>query len=1048
MSVESLGNTLAIQKYINDAETAQSVTKEELQQGMMMFSGLSQVPRLIAKGVEAICNDQESTKTVCKTVGQWINDIEENTKNLFLSSLPLSARHIVDEARVRGEKLPAQWEQQYGISQEDTRYAFESFNYVATGAAIGSVGSILGKVAQAVGKIRQPVFKLVSKRTIQSGRGDPISYIEPIIDRAQQSSSSMGIADRINSSAEGYLHFPTMDEVRHLPVKDAHAIWSDNQQTLVGWIAENEIPHIGLHGTTKEGLKAIQKTHISRSKDRLMQIYIASRRYSLDPITDLADFHAIVRKVQHFEGQKGGILVVDATTAAEHVLPILDSGFFPRHVAHDTVNQRKFIDLIGRHAGNNFHEAHLAKIDVLASGKLMTLYVDNTYEYLLHFNPKSYSSVVKGVIKETETIYPAEELNLFVKRYRHFREANPRNILAKRFKDQEVIVGALEKFGFFSNPQTTPWRNYHQMGKELMNKVDEITQIMESRLAKLKADHFEKDRKYFDLNAAINLKARKRHLFEKLPTLPPPRRFIPTNPIPKEIGKRSSVTNLIRRFLKDDSGKVLMLPTKKPAQISSKEMIHYFERAGFKVVSGGKGSHTKMQKTGFPMVIVPMERELPRGTVNNLWKILQKAVSTRSTAFSAPLITEWIRYHNRSYSDGLLREKGTHLQHAKEEVQSAFLQLQSASSFQLNVDQTQSSIVGAEMCVGTAFQLTAKMPINNQDPLLIGASREVLGAQTSLSLTPSDPQNFTFGLGKNLGDSAIGMSLVFLHPKETALSGSTSIYGVTIGGQLNSKHPEKSSLSAAVPLYGIPVGISAPLNHLEKAHLFVGVSLPSQINDAVKGMLGVKLPPLAINVSAHSVARGVKHAVHSIKKAFGFRKKRKDKHPLPPPLPAPPSPLTLLKNASKDFHEQIITLQKNVGDLSSYNKESGRFKDTASSFPNVLELENKTQVITNQIADFDQANEELQQALTQVKEKKAVHSEKLNQSLDKLQSVIHAIKDVNTSRLNNQIEQEKLQEKIQKVKQNSQQIALKLQGKLPKEKIEEARNKLKSNHSE
>lgn len=79
----------------------------------------------------------------------------------------------------------------------------------------------------------------------------------------------------------------------------------------------------------------------------------------------------------------------------------------------------------------------------------------------------------------------------------------------------------------------------------------------------------------------------------------------------------------IADFIRDESGAVKVPNLKSRI---SKEMVDAFEDIGYaKVTGGGKGSHTKLVKPGYPMAIIPHERELPKGTAHSIWKTYQQA---------------------------------------------------------------------------------------------------------------------------------------------------------------------------------------------------------------------------------------------------------------------------------------------------------------------------------------------------------------------------------------------------------------------------------------
>lgn len=58
--------------------------------------------------------------------------------------------------------------------------------------------------------------------------------------------------------------------------------------------------------------------------------------------------------------------------------------------------------------------------------------------------------------------------------------------------------------------------------------------------------------------------------------------------------------------------------------LSGKEMCKLFLKEGYEIVPGaGKGSHMKLKKRGYPMVIIPFHRELAPKTEHKLFKQLK-----------------------------------------------------------------------------------------------------------------------------------------------------------------------------------------------------------------------------------------------------------------------------------------------------------------------------------------------------------------------------------------------------------------------------------------
>lgn len=53
-------------------------------------------------------------------------------------------------------------------------------------------------------------------------------------------------------------------------------------------------------------------------------------------------------------------------------------------------------------------------------------------------------------------------------------------------------------------------------------------------------------------------------------------------------------------------------------------MSKLFQRAGYEIVPGGKGSHIKLKKKNCPTVIIPNHKELKKGMEHSLRKILNE----------------------------------------------------------------------------------------------------------------------------------------------------------------------------------------------------------------------------------------------------------------------------------------------------------------------------------------------------------------------------------------------------------------------------------------
>jgi predicted RNA binding protein YcfA (HicA-like mRNA interferase family) len=94
---------------------------------------------------------------------------------------------------------------------------------------------------------------------------------------------------------------------------------------------------------------------------------------------------------------------------------------------------------------------------------------------------------------------------------------------------------------------------------------------------------------------------------------PPVARFAKFLPGLNAVRIPSSLGRNVVHFLKDESGFIRM----------PKEFIKLFEENGYKVVPGGKGSHTKMVRPNSPLVTIPL-KELPIGTAKFLLKLYEE----------------------------------------------------------------------------------------------------------------------------------------------------------------------------------------------------------------------------------------------------------------------------------------------------------------------------------------------------------------------------------------------------------------------------------------
>lgn len=57
--------------------------------------------------------------------------------------------------------------------------------------------------------------------------------------------------------------------------------------------------------------------------------------------------------------------------------------------------------------------------------------------------------------------------------------------------------------------------------------------------------------------------------------------------------------------------------------LSGKDLCKLFEKIGYTIVPGGKGSHIKLKKKNCPTIIIPNHKELAKGLEHALLKILE-----------------------------------------------------------------------------------------------------------------------------------------------------------------------------------------------------------------------------------------------------------------------------------------------------------------------------------------------------------------------------------------------------------------------------------------
>lgn len=87
------------------------------------------------------------------------------------------------------------------------------------------------------------------------------------------------------------------------------------------------------------------------------------------------------------------------------------------------------------------------------------------------------------------------------------------------------------------------------------------------------------------------------------------------------------------KFIKDESGYV-KLP------IEREFFLKAFLELDYRIKNGGKGSHLKLTKANSPMVVIPLSKELVKGTAQNLMRIYEKAKKIQCLAESPSGLTK------------------------------------------------------------------------------------------------------------------------------------------------------------------------------------------------------------------------------------------------------------------------------------------------------------------------------------------------------------------------------------------------------------------------
>ena len=121
------------------------------------------------------------------------------------------------------------------------------------------------------------------------------------------------VTEKTNQLVGGRLCFPTCEQVQELSVPALHRVWQENNLTLLGMVSQTQIPNIGFHGTTRDGVDGILKTRCSKGG-----LFVAAcSSQEKNPISFLADLYTIVGRSLNYaqanvmHRETGGIFLID-----------------------------------------------------------------------------------------------------------------------------------------------------------------------------------------------------------------------------------------------------------------------------------------------------------------------------------------------------------------------------------------------------------------------------------------------------------------------------------------------------------------------------------------------------------------------------------------------------------------------------------------------------------------------------------------------------------------------------------------------------------------
>jgi hypothetical protein len=237
------------------------------------------------------------------------------------------------------------------------------------------------------------------------------------------------------------LFFPTIAQANEMTLQELHTTWANNLATLIGFLARERLPLIGFHGTPARGLVGIQKD--KGAKGVYPILWVAAIGNRVDPVTDLCSLFSIVRKAWGYASDLGGVFVIDAHKGSlACARPITGEEITPSNL--DSSEEGVFLKAVRDN--------------------------QNGWELVVTVQPHSYSSLVEGVIPNSDTLYPKEGLYPFL--YTTDQLTFDKGKLMQRLKMQEFLVKSF-RFLNLSKWNLGSLQNYNKAGRAALTAYAE-----------------------------------------------------------------------------------------------------------------------------------------------------------------------------------------------------------------------------------------------------------------------------------------------------------------------------------------------------------------------------------------------------------------------------------------------------------------------------------------------------------------------------------------------------------------------------------------------